>query len=1160
MKCTNFHNIDDTCVADEKYCGNCGEKGHFSRSELCPNRNPRDHMARQRAASHRYRARAGARTSRGTGRDTRVHYMDTNYDPGAYYQYDSDDYQYDEYEDENTSAEYDDMSQMFDEQCTVYDAYMVNTNTDSNKNTTDWVVNMEVEDKNINFEIDTGAMCNIVSLKTLKNLKLDHRIEHSSVLINDVHGKISKAYGKIQLECKYREVQHRIEFQVLDTNKEVNLLGRKSSVDFNLIARVYSVHKTECEELLRKYKDAFDGTVGCIPGEFNITVDPNVEPVISPPRPVPAPLRAKVKQELDHLEKSGIIAKVTKPTQWVNPMVCVSKPNDRVRICIDPSQLNKAVHREHYPLNTLEDIVTRVKGSQHFTKLDCNMGFFHLKLTEKSTYYTTFNTPFGRYRHLRLPMGLSSSPEIYQRAMMNIFGDIEGCEVLMDDILIHGPTLEIHNKRLEETFQRARHSNIKLNRAKTKVAQPEVTYLGHTITKDGLKPTPERVRSIIELKEPENWSELESVLGMITYVGKFIPNLSQMNAPLRELKKSDVWYWGLEQKDAFQKIKNTLSSEPVLQYYDVNAPILLTVDSSSKGMGIAAIQSNGVVAYASRALTPTEQRYAQIEKEMLAIVFACQRFHTLIYGKQDVTIESDHKPLETLLRKPIHAAPMRIQRMLLKLQPYTFKLIWTKGTSIGLADCLSRLSLQRGPKPNETMDEELMVCKVDTLAHSKHEKIAKATDEDDELQTVKEFILRGWPENRKLVPKNASLYYDYRDEMSTYNNIVYRGDRICIPKSIRQETLKTVHTSHMGMVKTKQLARDIVFWPGMNSQIEDMISKCAICLEHKNKNAKEPMIIHEIPNQPWSKVGSDLFELGNNSYMVMVDYYSGYIEIDKLPNTTSNTIIKCMKAQIARHGIMDILITDGGPQYSSQTFREFTREYGIQHNISSPEHQQSNGLAEQAVKTMKNLIKKTQQDGTDFYLALLQLRNTPRDTTLGSPVQRLMNRRTQTQLPTAKPLLKPQVIQPKTVQNQLMRYRLKQKHYYDRNTKPLTDIKPDQAIRVHTRDGWKPAQYINQHQMPRSYIVKAGPQARHYRRNRKFLMNTAESPHTIRPQYIPLPRMPTRAIPQQQPNNTHPQHPDRPTQPNPVQPPNTQTTTRAGRIVRKPVWLEDYYT
>ncbi len=380
-----------------------------------------------------------------------------------------------------------------------------------------------------------------------------------------------------------------------------------------------------------------------------------------------------------------------------------------------------------------------------------------------------------------------------------------------------------------------------------------MNYVGHRFTKDGLKLSETRIKAIVEMKEPENHAELESVLGMIAYVAKFIPNLSQMNAPLREAKVSKTWLWGPSQQNAYKEIKAALSSAPVLRYFDVNQPVLLSVDASMKGLGAALIQNGDIVAYASRAITP-EQRYAQIEKEMLAVVFGCTRMHKLIYGVKELVIESDHKPLENLLKKPIHAAPMRIQRMILKLQPYTFTLVYKKGKDIGLADCLSRLPQENDNVDDETIDSELMVCVANTLASCKHATIAEATQKDRELHIVRELIINGWPEHKRQVPDEASPYWDYRDEMSTYNGIVYRGERLCIPKLLREDILKTLHTAHMGIVKTKHLARDIVFWPGMSKRIDEMVSKCPVCLENRDKNAKEPLNSHPVPDtmeQSW---------------------------------------------------------------------------------------------------------------------------------------------------------------------------------------------------------------------------------------------------------------------------------------------------------------------
>ena len=229
----------------------------------------------------------------------------------------------------------------------------------------------------------------------------------------------------------------------------------------------------------------------------------------------------------------------------------------------------------------------------------------------------------------------------------------------------------------------------------------------------------------------------------------------------------------------------------MLRYFDVSKPVTLTVDASMRGLGAAVIQSDGVVAYASRALTSAEQKYAQIEKEMLAVVFGCERFHKLLYVNAAITIESDHEPLENIMKKPIHTASLRIQRMMLKLQPYEFKLIHKKGKDMGLADCLSRLPVSEGNK--QTMDVKIKVFVAESLSCTNHDKIAKATGNDEQLQIVKQVIISGWPEVRNEVKDQAKPFWEFRDELSVYNGVLYRGQRVCIPISLRAETLKAIH-------------------------------------------------------------------------------------------------------------------------------------------------------------------------------------------------------------------------------------------------------------------------------------------------------------------------------------------------------------------------------
>jgi hypothetical protein len=479
------------------------------------------------------------------------------------------------------------------------------------------MVTMKVQGRELKLEIDSGAKnVNILSLETLKNLNVDANVSNSKVLIAGVHGKPLKAYGKVTLPCMYKGVSQKVEFQILDDDcKKVDILGRNDSIKFGLIKRVHAAMALSNDQLIKEYKDVFSEVIGLIPGEYEIKIDQSIQPVIHPPRPVPAPIRQQVKEELEKMERGGIIAKVTEPTPWVSPTVYARKPNGRIRVCMDPSRtLNLAIQREHFPMASIEDIVTRLSGSTFYTVCDAMSGFYQVKLTEESSKLTTFNTPFGRFRHIRMPMGISSAPEIFQRAMNDMFGDLPGVEILMDDILVHAPTLDEHNRRLERVLRRAREKNLKFNPKKLKCAVQEVDYVGHRLTKDGVKPTAERIKAITELKEPENFAELETVLGMVSYVAKFIPNLSEINAPLRELKKAEDWKWDEKHSKAYQKIKDALTKTPVLKYYDVDKAVLISVDASSKGLGAAVIQDNGVVAYASRALSETEQRYAQIEK------------------------------------------------------------------------------------------------------------------------------------------------------------------------------------------------------------------------------------------------------------------------------------------------------------------------------------------------------------------------------------------------------------------------------------------------------------------------------------------------------------------------------------------------------------------
>ena len=369
---------------------------------------------------------------------------------------------------------------------------------------------------------------------------------------------------------------------------------------------------------------------------------------------MPIALRPKIKEKLDALVKRKVITPVTEPTEWVSSVLAVIKPN-KIRICLDPRDLNEAIKREHYQMPTIEEVATRLNRAKLFTVVDAKDGFWQKRLDLESSYKTTFNTPFRHYRWLRMPFGISSAPEVWQRTMHEFIEGLHGVEVMADDFIIagFGDTKEEAYKSLEQNkrffFTTCREWNLKLNRDKVKRAQTNVRFTGHQLTPEGLKPDPAKVEAITAMPEPDNVTALKRFLAMVNYLSEFMPHLSKMTEPLHRLEDKDAeWQWLKQHSVAFNAVKKYLTESPVLKYYNVNEEVTIQCDASETGVGVVLMQNGQPICYASRALTDTETRYAQIEKELLAIVWSCHKFDQYIYGRDVVHVDSDHEPLQAV--------------------------------------------------------------------------------------------------------------------------------------------------------------------------------------------------------------------------------------------------------------------------------------------------------------------------------------------------------------------------------------------------------------------------------------------------------------------------------------------------------------------------------
>ena len=315
---------------------------------------------------------------------------------------------------------------------------------------------------------------------------------------------------------------------------------------------------------------------------------------------------------------------------------------------------------------------------------------------------------------------------------------------------------------------------------------------------------------------------------------------------------------------------------------------------------------------------------------------------------------------------------------------------------------------------------------------------------------------------------------------------MFRGDRVVIPKSLRKQVLKELHAAHQGIASTSRRARATVYWPHLNQELKDHISHCITCDTFNSKQPKEPLIPHEIPKRAWAKIGCDIFEFEKKSYLVTVDYYSNFFEVDRLEQLTSLAVIKKLKSHFARFGIPNSLVTDNGPQFISDDFRDFSMKYQFEHITTSPYHHQSNGKAESAVKQAKRIIRTCKSSNDDIYLALLAHRNTLQTTHETSPAQRLFNRRTKTPLPVSEKLLQPK-INPQANKRIQQRQQL-QKKYHDRGAKELSPLRKGEVVRLQpTRIGekkWKRGIVVRKAGI-RSYEVQCKGYT--YTRNRKFI-------------------------------------------------------------------------
>ena len=760
------------------------------------------------------------------------------------------------------------------------------------------IVHPEVNKIAIPMEVDTGAAVSIISQKVYEESWKDTCkpvLEYSDVVLRTYSGDLLKVMGEVNVEVDYNNQSKVLPLVVVDGDGP-SLMGRNWLKQIKLDwAAVYSC-RSECDKVIRSFSNVFKEELGLIRNtKATIHVDKEAQPKFFKARPLPYALKDKVEHELERLVNDGVIEPV-QFSEWAAPIVPIVKGDKSIRICGDYKMtVNRVSRVDSYPIPKVEDLLANLSGGKTFSKLDLSHAYSQLPLEEESKKYVTINTHKGLFVYNRLPYGVSSAPGIFQRVMENLLQGIPQVVVYLDDILVTGKTEREHLSNLTEVLRRMDDAGVKLKLKKCVFQAPEVTYLGHKINAEGLHPSEDKVQAVIKAPTPSNITELKAYLGLVNYYGRYIPNLSTVFAPLYRLLQRDVeWQWGPEQQRALATSKQLLASSKVLVHYDSSKPLLLTCDASPYGLGavLAHRLESGEekpIAFASRSLSMAERKYAQVEKEGLAIIFGVKKFHNYLYGRH-FEIISDHQPLKSLFNetRPVPVmASSRIQRWALTLSAYEYTITHKPGKNIVHADGLSRLPLPEFPKVTPVPGD--VVCVLERLDQTSvtSRELRQWTDKDSTLSKVRDHILYGWPGH--IAEETLQPFFRRRHELSVQDGIILWGSRVVVPQIARKNVLAELHAMHPGVSRMKGIARSHVWWPNIDKDIESTVQLCSQCQQVKNLPPGAPLQPWEWPLKPWSRLHLDYAgPFMGKMFLVIIDAHSKPLKSCKLHSGHKN--------------------------------------------------------------------------------------------------------------------------------------------------------------------------------------------------------------------------------------------------------------------------------
>uniref|UniRef100_A0A8R1DHX7 RNA-directed DNA polymerase n=1 Tax=Caenorhabditis japonica TaxID=281687 RepID=A0A8R1DHX7_CAEJA len=828
-------------------------------------------------------------------------------------------------------------------------------------------VRVNVNGKPLQFDLDTGSMITLINSKSWKFIGRPplERVEH----------RISCANGSEMREYVYvRE-------------KDTNLIGMSWLSQSPLMRKAMDSMVNQIElpsagkaasrletKLTEEFPTVFSERLGrCCKEKAQFRTSDNAPPIFKRARPVPYGSLEAVEKELERLQDIGVIEPVTH-SKWASPIVVIKKKDTgKTRVCGDfkCSGLNKALRDEYHPLPTCEDIFGKLRGSI-FSQIDLKDAYLQVEMDEESQHLAVINTHKGLFKYKRMAFGLKTAPAIFQRIVDKMISGLSGVAAYLNDVIVSADSMEEHETNLRNLFKRIEEYGFRVSPDKCTFARSEISFLGFIVDTKGRRPDPKKTSAIRTMKAPNDQKQLSSFLGAICFYSRFVSNICTLRGPLDRLMKKDVtWKWTNVEQEAFEKLKTAVADNTMLSHFRDDWPIIVAADASAYGIGGVLLHTNpdGIevpVAHVARSLTDTEQRYSQIEKEALALVYTVKKCHKFIFGRR-FHLQTDHRPLLAIFGSskdlPVHAQN-RLVRWAMTLMAYEYP---RNEDDVVIAEI-------------DAEDDEVEWSN-DAITPVLESTIRAESEKDSEVSKVVDLVAKNsWKAKpSEEIEKN---WYPKKDRLKIIRGCLLLDDRVVVPKSLWETVLKQLHDGHPGIIRMKQKARSFVFWRGLDAQIEQIVKFCDNCQTNSKMPRVTPLQPWPAPKKPWTRIHVDFAgPIDGILFLVVVDAKTKYAEVKLTRKISAVATVDLMEEIFSTHGYPELIVSDNGTQLTSQLFKQMCESHGIAHKTTATYYPRSNGAAERFVDTLKRGISKikgsasiNQQVLNNF---IINYRNTP---------------------------------------------------------------------------------------------------------------------------------------------------------------------------------------